>query len=115
MKQLIGFVAGILIPGLIMAGGTSNFALAQAWPTKPIHIVIAQAPGSATDVISRVVGNQLSVSQAQPVVIDAGSDHREVERGTVKVVRRADVKATLGAQGLEAAPRSPEQFAAHIK
>jgi tripartite-type tricarboxylate transporter receptor subunit TctC len=34
---------------------------------------------------------------------------------TVKVLGRADVKATLGAQGLEVAPSSPEAFAAHIK
>jgi tripartite-type tricarboxylate transporter receptor subunit TctC len=34
---------------------------------------------------------------------------------TVKVLGRADVKATLAAQGLEVAPGSPEQFAAHIK
>ncbi|HMH18736.1 MAG TPA: tripartite tricarboxylate transporter substrate-binding protein, partial [Burkholderiales bacterium] len=72
MKQLIAFVAGILTPTLIMmAGGISNPALAQTWPSKPIRIVIAQAPGSATDVISRVVGNQLSLSLEQPIVIDA--------------------------------------------
>src|SRR5712664_3801476 len=46
-------------------------ALAQNYPNKPIRIVIAQAPGSATDVISRVVGNQLSVILGQPIVIDA--------------------------------------------
>jgi tripartite-type tricarboxylate transporter receptor subunit TctC len=34
---------------------------------------------------------------------------------TVKVLGRADVKATLGAQGLDVAPGTPEQFAAHIK
>jgi tripartite-type tricarboxylate transporter receptor subunit TctC len=34
---------------------------------------------------------------------------------TAKVLGRADVKATLAAQGLEVAPGSPEQFAAHIK
>jgi tripartite-type tricarboxylate transporter receptor subunit TctC len=34
---------------------------------------------------------------------------------TVKVLNRTDVKATLAAQGLEVAPGSPEQFAAHIK
>jgi tripartite-type tricarboxylate transporter receptor subunit TctC len=34
---------------------------------------------------------------------------------TVKVLGRAEVKATLAAQGLEVAPSSPEQFAAHIK
>jgi tripartite-type tricarboxylate transporter receptor subunit TctC len=32
-----------------------------------------------------------------------------------KVLAREDVKATLGAQGLEVAASSPEQFAAHIK
>ena len=71
MKQSIGFAAGILIPGLLMAGGVSSTALAQTWPAKPMRIVIAQAPGSATDVISRVVANQLSQSLGQPIVIDA--------------------------------------------
>ena len=33
---------------------------AQTYPAKPVRIIIAQAPGSATDVISRVVGNRLS-------------------------------------------------------
>jgi tripartite-type tricarboxylate transporter receptor subunit TctC len=62
MKRWVGFAVGVLIPGLVMA---------QAWPGKPIRIVIAQAPGSATDVISRVVGNPLSQSLGQPIVIDA--------------------------------------------
>ncbi len=58
MKQLIGSVIGTLIPALILtAGGISNPALAQAWPGKPIRIVIAQVPGSTTDFISRVLGN----------------------------------------------------------
>ena len=68
MKRSIGSVGGILISALI---SVSNPALAQTWPAKPMRIVIAQAPGSATDVISRVVGNQLSVSLGQPIVIDA--------------------------------------------
>jgi len=46
-------------------------AHAQPYPSKPIRILIAQAPGSATDVISRVVGNRLSESLGQPVVIEA--------------------------------------------
>jgi len=72
MKQVVGFVVGIFIPALLlMAGGTSNPALAQTWPSKPMRIVIAQAPGRATDVISRVVGNQLSEALGQPIVIDA--------------------------------------------
>jgi tripartite-type tricarboxylate transporter receptor subunit TctC len=46
-------------------------AHAQTYPVKPIRILIAQAPGSATDVISRVVGNRLSETLGQPVVIEA--------------------------------------------
>jgi len=72
MKRSTGFVVGILIAALgLAAGGMPNPALAQTWPGKPIRIVIAQAPGSATDVISRVVANQLSVNLGQPIVIDA--------------------------------------------
>jgi tripartite-type tricarboxylate transporter receptor subunit TctC len=44
---------------------------AQNYPNKPIRIVIAQANGSATDVISRVVGNRLSENLGQPIVIEA--------------------------------------------
>jgi len=46
-------------------------AVAQNYPTKPIRILIAQAPGSATDVVSRVVGNRLSEGLGQPIVIEA--------------------------------------------
>ena len=46
-------------------------ALAQTYPSKPIRILIAQAPGSATDVISRVVGQRLSEQLGQPIVIEA--------------------------------------------
>ena len=50
---------------------TATSAVAQTYPTKPVRILIAQAPGSATDVISRVVGNRLSEALGQPVVIEA--------------------------------------------
>jgi tripartite-type tricarboxylate transporter receptor subunit TctC len=49
----------------------SGSALAQSYPSKPIRLLIAQAPGSATDVISRVVGNRLSEALGQPIVIEA--------------------------------------------
>ncbi len=46
-------------------------AQAQTYPNKPVRIIIAQAPGSATDVISRVVGNRLSEALGQPIVVEA--------------------------------------------
>ena len=46
-------------------------AAAQSYPVKPVRIMFAQAPGSASDFISRVVGNALSENLGQPIVIDA--------------------------------------------
>jgi tripartite-type tricarboxylate transporter receptor subunit TctC len=57
-----------LIAALVLISGS---ALAQTYPAKPIRILIAQAPGSATDVISRVVANRLSEALGQPMVIEA--------------------------------------------
>jgi tripartite-type tricarboxylate transporter receptor subunit TctC len=59
----------LAIAGLLVASIAAAFA--QTYPNKPVRIIIAQAPGSATDVISRVVGNRLQESLGQPVVIEA--------------------------------------------
>src|SRR3954465_2681359 len=58
-----------VIAMLAALGATS--ALAQTYPSKPIRIIIAQAPGSASDVISRIVANRLQEGLGQPVVVEA--------------------------------------------
>ena len=45
-------------------------ASAQAYPTRAIKIIVPAPPGGAIDTIARVVGDKLSVSLGQPVVID---------------------------------------------
>src|SRR6185295_3484903 len=62
----------VLRPGFVVAAlFAASAALAQTYPSKPIRIIIAQAPGSATDVISRVVGNRLQEALGQPIVVEA--------------------------------------------
>ena len=56
---------------LLLLAALSAGAVAQNYPSKPVRIVIAQAPGSATDVISRVVGNRLGEALGQSIVVDA--------------------------------------------
>ena len=60
------FVAGAIALAASMTG-----AHAQQYPSKPIRVIIAQAPGSATDVVVRIVGNKLQELLGQPVVVDA--------------------------------------------
>jgi tripartite-type tricarboxylate transporter receptor subunit TctC len=41
---------------------------AQGFPSKPVHVVISFTPGSATDIVGRVVSAKLSEYWGQPVV-----------------------------------------------
>ena len=45
-------------------------ALAQDFPTKPIHIIVPYSAGSGSDVISRVLGAKLSEAWGQPVIVE---------------------------------------------
>ena len=45
-------------------------ASAQAWPAKPVRMVIPFPAGGATDIIGRVIGQKLGAALGQQVVID---------------------------------------------
>jgi putative tricarboxylic transport membrane protein len=58
---------------ILVGGGLSLLSLAagaQGYPNKPITIIVPFGAGSATDIISRVVGQQLSVVLKQSVVVE---------------------------------------------
>lgn len=55
----------------MIVSAMSASAVAQTYPTKPIRIIVAQAPGSATDVFSRFIGQKLAEALGQPIVIEA--------------------------------------------
>jgi tripartite-type tricarboxylate transporter receptor subunit TctC len=43
---------------------------AQSWPAQPIKIVIGFGPGSAADILARLVGKQMEAGLGQPVVVE---------------------------------------------
>jgi tripartite-type tricarboxylate transporter receptor subunit TctC len=45
-------------------------AFAQAWPTRPVHIVVPAPPGSSLDVVARLLGDKLKDRWGQAVVVD---------------------------------------------
>ncbi|MBI3372331.1 MAG: tripartite tricarboxylate transporter substrate binding protein [Betaproteobacteria bacterium] len=48
----------------------ASVASAQAWPSKPITIVSPYPAGGITDLLSRIVGEELSKALGQPVVVE---------------------------------------------
>lgn len=50
--------------------GLSSHAQAQAWPTKAVKIVVPLTAGSATDVMARIVFDEVSRQVGQPIVIE---------------------------------------------
>jgi tripartite-type tricarboxylate transporter receptor subunit TctC len=55
-----------LVAMLAVAGG----ALAQAYPAKPIRIVVPAAPGGGTDILARLLSPRLTENFGQTIVID---------------------------------------------
>ena len=63
-------IAFIKLLGLILLAGTST-ASAQEWPKqKPISFVVAFGAGSITDSLARLIGQKLSESLGQTVIVD---------------------------------------------
>ncbi|HEY4252425.1 MAG TPA: tripartite tricarboxylate transporter substrate-binding protein, partial [Roseomonas sp.] len=43
---------------------------AQAWPTRPVRIIVPYPPGSGTDIIGRIRADRLQAAWGQPVVVE---------------------------------------------
>src|SRR3982750_4941472 len=60
MRRLVAF--------LLLVVSTPLFA--QAWPAKPVRIIVPFGPGGASDLMPRIAAERLTTMWGQPVVID---------------------------------------------
>lgn len=60
--------SAMLLGLLILAAPLA--AIAQAWPQKPIRLLVGFAPGGGTDIVARTLGQRMSELLGQPVVVE---------------------------------------------
>jgi tripartite-type tricarboxylate transporter receptor subunit TctC len=77
-----------LAAGAVALPTVSRIALAQAYPTRPITMIVPAAAGGPSDVIGRIVAEHMKKSLGQPVIIEnvSGAD------GNIGVGRTARAK-----------------------
>lgn len=59
-----------LAAGAVALPTVSRIACAQAYPTRPVHIIVGFVPGGATDLIARVIAQWLSEQLGQPFIVE---------------------------------------------
>jgi tripartite-type tricarboxylate transporter receptor subunit TctC len=77
-----------LAAGAAALPAVSRIARAQAYPARPVRIVVGFATGSAADILARLIGQSLSARLGQPFIIE----------------NRGGAGGTLGAEAVVRAP-----------
>lgn len=102
--KIVHWLAGLAAAaGLVCAGAASA---QQPYPSKPIKLIVPFGPGSASDILARIISEPLTQALGQPIVIE-NKPGNNTTLGTELVVQAAPDGYTLGLltnSGLAASP-----------
>ncbi|MEO5738719.1 MAG: tripartite tricarboxylate transporter substrate binding protein [Variovorax sp.] len=59
-----------LIATLALGLAATSAAWAQAWPTKPVTLIVPFPAGGSTDMVGRAIGTKLAATLGQPFLVD---------------------------------------------
>jgi tripartite-type tricarboxylate transporter receptor subunit TctC len=63
-RFFLGWLGALLFASLPMA------AQGQQWPSRPLKLIVPQGPGAGTDVIARLIADNITQKLGQPVVVE---------------------------------------------
>ena len=69
MRQLLR-TAACALAGLLALGTLNTAAAADAYPSKPVKILVGYSAGGAVDAIARSVGQRMTATLGQPVIVE---------------------------------------------
>ncbi|MSP95894.1 MAG: tripartite tricarboxylate transporter substrate binding protein [Betaproteobacteria bacterium] len=63
-------IAFALVTGTLLCVFFAQSAVAQAFPSKPLRIIVPFPPGGTTDVVARIIANRMTETMSQPVTVE---------------------------------------------
>ncbi len=67
-RTLRGFICGVLACATVLLAPLAQSQ--TAYPNKPVRFIVSFGPGGPADIIARMLGQKLTESMGQPVVIE---------------------------------------------
>jgi tripartite-type tricarboxylate transporter receptor subunit TctC len=71
-REFLALLGGALVAGTLagLSAGPRAAVAAEAWPNRPITIIVPFGAGSGTDIVTRIIGQPLGIALGQNIVVD---------------------------------------------
>src|SRR5262245_51398520 len=56
---------------VLTIGSQASGTIAQAYPSKPVRVIVPAPPGGTLDLVARAISDELSLALGQPVIVES--------------------------------------------